>query len=305
MIAKENKLITEEINIGTQNIDQMDPDNILKCINEEDKKVALAVERELPTISKAVGLIVSSIKKGGRLLYIGAGTSGRLGVLDASECPPTFKTDPELVKGIIAGGDYALRHAVEGVEDKEEQGSEDLSAAALNSRDIVVGIAASGETPYVIGGLKYAQSIGANTISICCNPSSKISEYANVAIEVIVGPEVISGSTRLKAGTAQKMVLNMLSTATMIQLGKIYKNLMVDLQASNEKLKKRAIRMVILLTNLDQLQAESLLTQTEWNVKEAIVMNLAGIDYATAQQYLNRCDGRVAKAIKKAQQDVN
>jgi N-acetylmuramic acid 6-phosphate etherase len=303
MSVEEINLITEQINQKSQGIDQMDVINVLTCINEEDKKIADAVEKVLPSIARAVELIVTSIKNGGRLMYIGAGTSGRLGVLDASECPPTFNTHPELVKGIIAGGETALRNAVEGVEDLEEQGLEDLKKENLNQNDVVVGIAASGQTPYVIGGLKYAQRIGAKTISLACNPESMIGEHADVAIEVIVGPEILSGSTRLKSGTAQKMVLNMLSTASMIQLGKIYNNLMVDLQASNHKLKTRAIRIITLLTDSNEDQAKTLLEQSDWNVKEALVMFKANIDRRKAQEYLEISEGRAALAIEKAKKD--
>jgi N-acetylmuramic acid 6-phosphate etherase len=304
MSVEDSILITEQINHKSQGIDQMDIMNVLTCINDEDKKIAEAVEQVLPSVAKAVELIVAAIKSGGRLIYTGAGTSGRLGVLDASECPPTFNTHPDLVKGIIAGGEIALRNSVEGIEDNEEQGLEDLKKEDLNKNDVVVGIAASGQTPYVIGGLKYAQTIGAKTISLACNPASMIGQYADVVIEVIVGPEILSGSTRLKSGTAQKMVLNMLSTASMIQLGKIYNNLMVDLQASNHKLKTRAIRIISLLAVLDENQAVALLEKSYWNVKEALVMSKANVDRRTAQDYLEICEGRAAQAIEKAKQDM-
>ncbi|MEW9121553.1 MAG: N-acetylmuramic acid 6-phosphate etherase [Thermotaleaceae bacterium] len=294
-------MITEQINRNTVDIDSMSIREIVTCINNEDKTVAYAVEKVIPQISDAVELTVSALKRGGRMLFIGAGTSGRLGVLDASECPPTFNTDPELVKGIIAGGDVALRKAVEGIEDHEEAAVKDLKKEALDHKDVVIGIAASGRTPYVIGGLKYAKEIGAKAIGISCNPQSKILKYSDVIIEVIVGPEVISGSTRLKSGTAQKMILNILSTTTMIKLGKTYKNLMVDLQTSNHKLKERAIRILKEVTqNNDEYQAIAMLEKTDWNVKEAIVLWESGCSIAEVRNYLKESEGFVNKAIELA-----
>ncbi len=302
---KKEQMITEGINPNTLRIDQMEVSDILKAMNDEDKKVAYAVEKVLPEIEKAVIIIEEALKNNGRLIYIGAGTSGRLGVLDAAECPPTYNTPPGLVLGIIAGGEPALLNALEGVEDDEEEGMNDLKNNSLRENDVVVGIAASGQTPYVIGGLKYAKSIGANTVGISCNPHSKMTVHTDVMIETVVGPEVVSGSTRLKAGTAQKMVLNMLSTASMIRLGKVYKNLMVDLQISNVKLKKRAVRIVMQSTSLNEEEAITLLQQTDWNIKEVIVMANSNIDRTKARDSLTKTKGRVSQAIEMAQNEVS
>ncbi|SDK03177.1 N-acetylmuramic acid 6-phosphate etherase [Sediminibacillus albus] len=297
-----NKLITEESNPSTENIDQMSTEEILTVINEEDTTVAYSVKKEIHTIHKAVDKIVDAIKRGGRIFYIGAGTSGRLGVLDASECPPTYNTPAGLVNGIIAGGYPALVHALEGVEDKESQAAVDLQDYSLNNQDVVVGIAASGSTPYVAGALKYANSLGTATISISCNPNSLISGYADIAIETVTGPEVVTGSTRLKAGTAQKMVLNMISTTTMIKLGKVYKNYMVDLQASNNKLKKRASSILNKLTSADEAITCQILKETDWNIKEALVMLQAKVDRTASQKSLLENEGFVARAINSAEQ---
>lgn len=266
------KLSTERRNPNTMNIDSVSTLEIIEMINEEDKKVALDVETAKVNIAKAVDVIAERLSKGGRLIYVGAGTSGRLGILDASECPPTYGVDYELVQGIIAGGPEAILKAVEGAEDSEELGKMDLQERNLRSCDVVCGIAASGRTPYAIGAMKYAKEIGAAVISIAMSENSPMSIIADVPISVVVGPEVIMGSTRMKAGTAQKMILNMLSTGTMIKLGKVYSNLMVDVQPTNEKLIARAKRIVKLATAAEDDTIERLLTDTDFNVKQTIQM---------------------------------
>jgi len=238
-------LTTETRNEKTMNLDEMSILDFLTTMNEEDEKVASAIKKELPSIAKAVEAIIKAKKQGGRLIYIGAGTSGRIGLLDAVECPPTFGTNPDEVIGLIAGGEKAFIKAVEGAEDSKELGMEDLQNIRLTKMDIVVGIAASGRTPYVIGALEYANSIEAQTVAVSCNKDSDIGKVANIAIEVVNGPEVLTGSTRLKAGTAQKLICNMLSTASMVGIGKVYGNLMVDVQLTNEKLVERAKRIVM------------------------------------------------------------
>ena len=264
------KLNTEQRNPHTYNIDKLDTLSMLKLINDEDKTVALAVETELAHIAAAVDLITSKIQAGGKFFYIGAGTSGRLGVLDASECPPTFGVSPHLVQGLIAGGAAALVSSIEGAEDNAARAASDLAERKFSSNDVLVGIAASGRTPYVIGALNYANSINAATIAISCVENSQIAQIADVAITPITGPEVITGSTRLKAGTATKLVLNMLTTTTMIKLGKVYSNLMVDVQATNEKLKARAIRIVQEATNCREEAAIKALSQANGSAKSAI-----------------------------------
>ena len=297
-------LITEERNPNTFDIDTKSTLQILKSINKEDKKVALAVEREIPNIARAVDLIVNAFKKKGRLFYIGAGTSGRLGVLDAAECPPTFGTPPGMIRGIIAGGRRTLVRSKEGVEDNFEAGAKDLEKNKICKKDVVVGIAASRRTPYVLGALKKAKKVGAKTIFIFCNPiprhgirASKLEIKVDVAISPILGPEVIAGSTRMKAGTAQKMVLNMLTTTAMIKLGKVYQNLMVDLQAKSEKLVERSKRIIMMLTGVDYKEAEKYLERAGGKVKTALVMILANVDKKTAEQRLKEAGGFVAKAI--------
>lgn len=271
--------------------------DILKLMNEEDKLVPLAVEKELLHIEKAVTFAIDSFKRGGRLIYIGAGTSGRLGILDASECPPTFGVDSTLVQGLIAGGLKALTTAIEGAEDNETLGGDDLKAISLTEKDTVVGIAASGRTPYVIGALKYAKSVGAKTVSISNNKNSIIGKLADVAIEVETGPEVLTGSTRLKAGTAQKLVLNMISTVSMIGIGKVYENLMVDVQPTNQKLIERAKRIIMEATGADQETAEKTLEAAGYEVKVAIVMILLNCTYEEAAQKLQESNGFIRKAI--------
>ncbi|SKC36857.1 N-acetylmuramic acid 6-phosphate etherase [Maledivibacter halophilus] len=292
-----DQLVTESINENTKNIDQLDTINIVKAINNEDKKVALAVEKELPNISKAVDIISNKLREGGRLIYIGAGTSGRLGILDASECPPTFGVDPNMVIGLIAGGDKAIRSAVEGAEDSKEKAIDQLKNIKFNSKDILVGIAASGRTPFVIGGLEYAKEINTVSIGITCNPNSEISKIADVSISPVVGPEVISGSTRMKAGTAQKMVLNMLTTASMIKLGKVYKNLMVDLQAKNLKLIERCKKIVIQATDVNKDTATNYLEKTDYNVKLAIFLIKSGLQINNAKKILADYDGHLSEAL--------
>ncbi|MFF3021847.1 N-acetylmuramic acid 6-phosphate etherase [Gottfriedia sp. NPDC057948] len=292
-------LTTETRNEKTMNLDEMSIEEFLTVMNEEDAKVAAAVRNEIPNISKAVEKIVTAFKSGGRLIYIGAGTSGRIGLLDAVECPPTFGTSPEEVVGLIAGGEKAFIKAVEGAEDSEELAIEDLKEIKLSKNDIVVGIAASGRTPYVIGGLKYAKEIGASTIAVSCNKGSKIGQEAEIAIEVVNGPEVLTGSTRLKAGTSQKLVCNMLSTASMVGIGKVYGNLMVDVQSTNEKLVERSKRIVMEATSCTYEIAEEYLTKSDQSPKVAIVMILTGFSYEQAIEQLKKSEGFVRKAIQK------
>ncbi|MEQ6359729.1 N-acetylmuramic acid 6-phosphate etherase [Thermoanaerobacter thermohydrosulfuricus] len=292
------ELITEGRNPDTMDIDRLSTIDMLKKINNEDKKVAFAVEKVIPSIAEAIDRIVERMKKGGRLIYIGAGTSGRIGILDASECPPTFGVDPGLVVGIIAGGDGAIRNAIESAEDDMEAGRQDLININLTSNDSVVGISASGRTPYVIGGLQYAKEIGALTVGLFCNKNESISNIVDVMITPVVGPEVIMGSTRMKAGTAQKLVLNMISTGAMIKLGKVYSNLMVDLQANNEKLIERARRMLKLATGANEELIEKTLKETNYNVKLAILMIVADVNKEEAKKLLGSADGYIAEAIK-------
>ena len=291
-------LITEQRNPNSMHVDSLSALEIVQLMNEEDKQVPLAIEKCLPQIAQAVECIVAAFQQGGRLVYIGAGTSGRLGVLDASECPPTFGVSPEMVKGIIAGGERALRHPIEGAEDSKEQAVVDLQTIQFSSKDVLVGIAASGRTPYVIGALKYAKRLGSVTVSIASNPNSAMANIVDIAIDTVVGPEVLTGSSRLKSGTAQKLVLNMLTTASMILMGKCYQNLMVDVQASNEKLKARAIRIVMQATDCDKALAEETLKQADQNVKLAIMMILSGLDRAQAETLLEKHQGKLQLALK-------
>ena len=291
-------LITEQRNPNSMNVDSLSALEIVQLMNEEDKQVPLAIEKCLPQIAQAVERIVAAFQQGGRLVYIGAGTSGRLGVLDASECPPTFGVSPEMVKGIIAGGERALRHPIEGAEDSKTQAVVDLQTIQFSSKDVLVGIAASGRTPYVIGALEYAKSLGSVTVSIASNPNSAMANIVDIAIDTVVGPEVLTGSSRLKSGTAQKLVLNMLTTASMILMGKCYQNLMVDVQASNEKLKARAIRIVMQATDCDKALAEETLKQADQNAKLAIMMILSGLDRAQAETLLEKHQGKLQLALK-------
>ena len=291
-------LITEQRNPNSMQVDSLSALEIVQLMNEEDKQVPLAIEKCLPQIAQAVECIVAAFQQGGRLVYIGAGTSGRLGVLDASECPPTFGVSPEMVKGIIAGGERALRHPIEGAEDSKAQAVVDLQTIHFSSKDVLVGIAASGRTPYVIGALEYAKSLGSVTVSIASNPNSAMANIVDIAIDTVVGPEVLTGSSRLKSGTAQKLVLNMLTTASMILMGKCYQNLMVDVQASNEKLKARAIRIVMQATDCDKALAEETLKQADQNAKLAIMMILSGLDRAQAETLLEKHQGKLQLALK-------
>ncbi|MEC2345721.1 MULTISPECIES: N-acetylmuramic acid 6-phosphate etherase [Paenibacillus] len=293
-------LTTEARNERTMRLDEMDVTELLTVMNEEDAKVAGAVKKEIPKIAQAVTAITESLKKGGRLIYMGAGTSGRIGLLDAVECPPTFGTSPDQVVGLIAGGSNAFIKAVEGAEDRAELGRIDLQNLELTAKDAVVGIAASGRTPYVIGGLEYAKQMGAKTISISCNKNAVISTISDIAIEIENGPEVLTGSTRLKAGTSQKLVCNMLSTASMIGLGKVYGNLMVDVQPTNEKLADRAKRIVMEATGCDASTAENTLRLTEGKPKPAILMILTGCSYEVALEKLEENQGFIGKAAKSA-----
>ncbi|MGL4741333.1 MAG: N-acetylmuramic acid 6-phosphate etherase [Sarcina sp.] len=292
-------LTTEMRNENTLDIDTISTLEMVKKMNNEDKKVAIAVESELPKVANAIDEILKGMKKGGRLIYIGAGTSGRLGILDASECPPTFGVSDELIKGIIAGGTDAIFKAKEGAEDSREQGELALKEIDVSYVDTIVGIAASGRTPYVIGALEYANSIGATTIAISCNKNSEIGKVADIDIAPKVGAEVITGSTRLKAGTAQKLVLNMLSTGIMIKLGKVYSNLMVDVRSSNEKLTQRSKKILCEATNISYEEAEELLIKTDFDVKLAIFIKLSSLDIDEARERLDICDGYISKGLEK------
>lgn len=293
------KLTTESRNQNTIDIDKVPTLEMVKKINNEDKKVAIAVEAELPKIAEAIDGIVNRMHKGGRLIYIGAGTSGRLGILDASECPPTYGVSEELVQGIIAGGKEAIFRAKEGAEDSKELAVKDLKNKALNENDIVVGLAASGRTPYVIGGLEYANEMGALTVSITCNANSEVAKSAKISIAPVVGPEVVTGSTRLKSGTAQKLVLNMLSTGTMIKLGKVYGNLMVDVRATNEKLVERAKKIVCEATDITIEEAEKVLKENDFDVKLSIFMILSNLKKDEAKKVLDENKGYIAKGLRE------
>ncbi|TDL73561.1 N-acetylmuramic acid 6-phosphate etherase [Rhodococcus qingshengii] len=292
-------LTTESRNKETMQIDTASPIDILRIMNEQDQLVALAVKEVLPDIEGAVQFVFESFKKGGRLIYLGAGTSGRLGVLDAVECPPTFSTEPEMVVGLMAGGEGAFLKAVEGAEDDMELGVTDLKDLNLTENDTVIGIAASGRTPYVIGALRYARSIGAKTVALSCNKNAAISKEADQAIEVIVGPEVLTGSTRLKSGTAHKMILNMISTSSMILLGKAYENLMVDVKVSNLKLKERAIGIIRKITGVSYEAAIEALEKSGLQVKTAIVMIKRETTKEQAEKLLTEANGYVKIAIQQ------
>lgn len=293
-----SQMMTEQRNPRSLNIDCMTAIDIVQLINQEDLLVAKAVEKCLPHIAEAVEKIEHAFTNGGRLVYIGAGTSGRLGVLDASECPPTYGVPPEMVVGIIAGGERALRHPVEGAEDNYEQGKADLQAVDFCEKDVLVGIAASGRTPYVIGALEYANSLGAITVSIASNAGCAMSQIADIAIETVVGAEILTGSSRMKSGTAQKLVLNMLTTASMIRIGKCYQNLMVDVQASNEKLKARAVKIVMEATDCTKETAKITLLQADNHAKVAILMILANVDKPQAEKMLAENQGKLRQALQ-------
>ena len=291
---------TEQPNPNTRQIDQLPTLDALRLINAEDATVAAAVEAALPDIAQAVDAIAERLRAGGRLIYVGAGTSGRLGVLDAVECVPTFGTPPELVQGLIAGGLPALTQAAEGAEDDRTAGHDELLALAVSAADAVVGIAASGRTPYVRGALDAAREVGALRIGIACNTPAPLLDAAEIAIAAIVGPEVIAGSTRLKAGTAQKLILNMISTATMIRLGKVYGNRMVDVKVTNQKLAARARRLVVEIAGIDEDEAARLLAQTGNRVKPAVVMALLGLSADAAQARLDTAQGVLGDVIGPA-----
>ncbi|MGX1262773.1 N-acetylmuramic acid 6-phosphate etherase [Rossellomorea marisflavi] len=293
------ELGTEKVNPDTLKIDTASTGEVLRMMNDEDHKVAEAVKKVLPVVEEVVDKVVASISSGGRLIYMGAGTSGRLGVLDAVECPPTFSVGSDVVVGLIAGGERAFVKAVEGAEDDEGLGASDLAALQLTPEDTVIGIAASGRTPYVIGGLRYAREVGAVTVALSCNEGARISEEAEHKIEVNVGPEALTGSTRLKAGTAQKLVLNMISTASMIKLGKAYGNLMVDVNISNYKLERRAVGIIRDITGTDEDTALKTLKLAHNEVKASIVMIKLGCGYDEAKDRLRDANGYVRVAIEE------
>ena len=291
-------LTTESRNPASENLDEMSATELVQLMNSEDAKISAAIATQTAPIAKAVEAIAQRMKRGGRLIYIGAGTSGRMGVLDASECPPTFNSDPAQVVGLIAGGDTALRTAIEGAEDHPEYAEADLKEANLSEMDVLVGIAASGRTPYVVGGLRFAQSIGAVAVGFTCNEKNELRDVSDILICPVVGPEVLSGSTRMKAGTATKLVLNMLTTGAMVLLGKTYGNLMVDLQATNSKLIDRSARIVCEMTDLSRPEAESLLEQCDGQLKVAIVAELKQLDASQARQLLTESNGQLRVALK-------
>lgn len=291
-------LITEKRNENTMTIDDMSTLDILKVINDEDKQVANSVEQVLPDVHKTIDMVYDALSQGGRLFYVGAGTSGRIGILDAVECPPTFSTPPDLVQAVMAGGNGAFMKAVEGAEDSEDLGAKDIQKRDVTEIDVVIGIAASGRTPYVTGALKYAQKIGAATVSLSSNKNSQISKYADVKIDVITGPEVLTGSTRMKAASAHKLILNMITTTTMIKIGKVYENLMVDLKVSNYKLKERAKNIIHTITAVSSERAEVVLEDANLEVKPAIVMIKADVDYEKAKQLIKEANGFVRQAIE-------
>lgn len=295
-----SQMITEGRNPASQNIDELSTEAMLRVINDEDKKVALAVEAILPQIAAAVDAICAAFRAGGRLIYCGAGTSGRLGILDASECPPTFGTPREQVIGLIAGGHTAILQAVENAEDNREQGAQDLKDIHFSRHDILVGIAASGRTPYVLGALAYANELGATTVALTCNPDSAMAQVAAIALTPVVGPEIVTGSSRMKAGTAQKLVLNMLTTGAMIRSGKVYGNLMVDVEATNQKLVQRQVNIVMQATDCDDATARAALTACGGHCKTAILMVLAGLDADEAKALISQHQGFIRQALQAA-----
>jgi len=295
-------LITEKRNPRTMDLDRLSTEEILRRINAEDKTVPLAVEKEIPYIAQAVEIVVEAFRNGGRLFYVGAGTSGRLGVLDASECPPTYGTDPEMVQGLIAGGYAALVRAQEGAEDSREDGARDLLERGFSAKDVACGIAASRRTPYVVGAIEAARQVGGKTIYVTCTPREEMSIEVDVAICPVVGPEVVMGSTRMKAGTATKLVLNMITTTAMVRLGKVYENMMVDLQMNSRKLEERSKRTVMMVTGVDYDTAERVLVEAGGHVKTALVMLLGGVDADEARRALQEAEGFVRRAIELALQ---
>lgn len=298
LFAEISKLSTEQRNPNSVNIDIQSTEEILTIINNEDKNIPLAVEKEIPYIAKAVDAIVNAIKNGGKLFYFGAGTSGRLGVVDASECPPTFGVPADLINGIMAGGKEAMFTAQEGAEDSEQGGADDVVAAGITSKDVVCGIAASRRTPYVIGAVKKAKEIGATTLYITATPRDTFNiDEVDIPICANVGPEVVMGSTRMKSGTAQKLVLNMLTTTAFVRLGKTYENMMIDLQQTNKKLVERSKRIVMMITGVEYDEATEYLNKTDGHVKTSLVMILANVDLSEAKTRLEKADGFVRKAI--------
>lgn len=304
MMKNLSTLATEMRNENSMNIDTMSTKDVLATINNEDLRVAEKVRDVLPDIEKAVEAVYHALAKGGKLFYVGAGTSGRLGILDAVECPPTFSTPPDLVQGVIAGGSDAIYTAVEGAEDDEAEGARDLKARDMSEQDVVVGIAASGRTPYVLGALKYAQGLGATAISLSSNINTEISQHADVQIEVETGPEVLTGSTRMKAASAHKMILNMITTSSMIKIGKVYENLMVDVKVSNKKLKERAKNIIATVTQASYKEISDTLEKTDNQVKPAIVMLMGGVSHQDAERYIEAADGYVRKAVELAKRDT-
>lgn len=296
-----SKMVTESRNPASSQIDTLPTLDMLAVINSEDQKVPLAVAATLPAVAKVVDLVVEAFANGGRLIYCGAGTSGRLGILDASECPPTYGTPREQVVGLIAGGHTAILQAVENAEDNPEMGAQDLRDLGFNARDVLVGIAASGRTPYVLGAMAYARGIGATVAAISCNQNSEMSQAADIAIEALVGPEVVTGSSRMKAGTAQKLILNMITTGAMIRSGKVYSNLMVDVEATNAKLVQRQVNIVVEATECSPEEAEDALNQCQRHCKTAIVMILGGLSAPEASVVLSKNQGFIRQALQGIQ----
>ena len=296
-----SQMVTESRNPASSQIDTLPTLDMLAVINREDQKVPLAVAATLPAIARVVDLVVDAFACGGRLIYCGAGTSGRLGILDASECPPTYGTPREQVVGLIAGGHTAILQAVENAEDNPQMGEQDLRNLGFNARDVLVGIAASGRTPYVLGAMAYARSVGATAVAISCNPNSAMSQAADIAIEPVVGPEVVTGSSRMKAGTAQKLILNMITTGAMIRSGKVYSNLMVDVEATNAKLIQRQVNIVVEATECSPEEAEEALNQCQRHCKTAIVMILGGLSASEASAVLSKNKGFIRQALQGIQ----
>lgn len=292
------KLATEKRNLDTLNIDELSTVEVVKKIHEADLGVASCITPVLNEISNVAEKVVKAFESGGRLIYIGAGTSGRLGVLDASECPPTYGTDPDMVIGLIAGGEYALQHAIEGAEDNLELGKSDLQKISLTDKDVVVAVAASGRTPYCIGAIVYAKAQGAYTAALVCAEDSPMQKLADICIPVITGPEVVTGSTRMKAGTAQKLVINMISTTSMIKWGKVYSNLMVDVQPTNEKLRQRAKNIIVEAAGVSEKEAEQALLEQEGNTKAAIFQLITGVQADKARKHLDQHNGKLKEAIR-------
>lgn len=301
--AEFEKLLTEHRNPSTVKIDRVSIPEALKMINREDKKVAKAVELEIPKIAKAVETVVKAFKKGGRLIYVGAGTSGRIGVIDAAECPPTFGTSPRMVQALIAGGRRAMFRAVEGAEDDMKAGVKDVKRLRVSERDVVIGLSASGRAPYVAGALKEARRRGAGTIVVATVPNPRIGQYADIVITPIVGPEAIAGSTRMKAGTAEKMVLNMISTVSMVRIGKVYTNLMIDIKPLSVKLRSRARRLLRFFSGVSSEEAEEIYRRSKYDLKVALVMALARVGAREARRALKESQGLVWKAIRLVEEE--